>query len=238
MFKIKNLKKNTILIIILLIAFIALIVIYSANVRLIAEKIGTERGKLVGTAYGTSKAFKAGEEGYKEGLEKALSAEDTVVKIKSRMNQISRLQVLVAGIKANDVIKIGEESNPKYAALYVKKGEAVYTVDLEEISIEDNGEQLIITIPSPQVTQYFGETETVAEYQPTEFTGDAKYGAEAYENSQRVIAEKMDTALSEDSALMEQARSSAIEKVTEIAKSVNISGREILVQFEQEANAE
>ena len=180
------------------------------------ENIGDVTGKTVGIAVGSFHGFSEGKRGREDGKEDGLSASDTV----------ANLQVLVSSIKLNDYHKLEE----KYAALYLLKGDAVFTVDLSKAVIDANedGEVWYIRLPQPEVTVYIDDryTKKVAEYQRKFFNGSAEDGFNAYINSMSNLESKAKDAIEEDGSLMKCARDSAEKQIKRLAKMARVNDKE------------
>lgn len=193
----------------------------------IAEPLGILAGKALGSLEGVSQI----DDGFIEGKAEGLSAKDTEVTIKGGFEKIERLQVLVAGIKENHIFSIGDD----YKALFVKKADVVFTVDLSDMTVEEvDPNTIIITISMP-TSETFNETiEQVAEYQKATWSGTANDGSTAMMNSEKELSDKIQEAISTDSDLMQQAMDAAVKQVKTIAENANINNAKITVEFRKE----
>ena len=134
----------------------------------IAPAISSPAGIAIGSWDGVTQGLS---DGYEAGAATGLSAEDTTVTISSKMAQTGKLQVLLVDLKLSDLFTEGTnpiDGGPKYAALFVLRGEGVFTVDLaqSEVSAQPGSDRIIIKIPSPEFTHYLDDSsiETLATY--------------------------------------------------------------------------
>ena len=127
--------------------FIACVLIYVIILRVNAESMGTtfgqSTGSQVGKFVGSFEALTDYREAYAEGKEQGLSAEDTTAEVANKINEVERLEVLVASVKLNDIHTVGDD----YAALYLLKGDAVFAVDLSKAEITEESDGLHILLP-------------------------------------------------------------------------------------------
>ena len=172
-------------------------------------------------------------DGAAAGKAAGLSAEDTEADIANEIRQVSNLEVLVASVKISDVHSIGSKID--YMALYLLKGEVIFSVDLSEADIVQQGGELIITIPEPtsQLIIDQSQIEKVAEYQKNYFSGSAEAGFDAYLNSMTKVQEASAETLDNYDSLIGAARESAIKQVKQLATSAGVSEKNVVVQFKE-----
>lgn len=215
---------------------IACVLIYAILLRLNAEERGTTLGQTtgsqVGKFIGSFDALTDYRKAYAEGKVQGLSAEDTTAEIASKIKEAEKLEVLVASVKLNDIHTIGE----KYAALYLLKGDAVFSVDLSKAEIREDSNGLAIVLPPVEMDLIVDQSkiEKVAEYQQILFDGKTEDGFEAYLNSMAKIVEESKEALVNYDSLKTTAEETAIKQVKQLANSVAVSKREITVTFKEE----
>ena len=153
----------------------------------IGDSIGTGAGKMTGLAVGSYKGVATGlEQGALAGKESGLNAEDMTMEISRTVKNVGNLEVLVANVEIPDYHEVGK----KYAALYLFRGSAVFSVDLMQASVSKTPEgEVIIVLPEPTAVVNINdsETELLAEYQRKFFNGSADDGFQAYLNSLRLI---------------------------------------------------
>lgn len=209
---------------------------YEENAKNCAEKFGTsvgaETGELVGKAVGSWQGMTKGRvEGQAAGKEKGLSAEDTQADMAVELKEVGKLEVLVASVSLMDLHSVSED----YMALYLLKGDAVVTVDLNAAIIETKEDTVYITLPQPEIEPRIDQSkmQKEAEYQKSKFKGSAEDGMEAYINSMnRMVIEVKETLVNYD-ALLEEARQLAEKQVRQIVESSMINGKSIAIGFEQ-----
>lgn len=225
----KYFKKNELLV-------IALILLAGAALFnfVIAPFVGGLAGDAVGAWHGVTDGIKKGAE---EGRQAGLSAEDTKVKISTKMKEEAELEVLLTELKMTDLYKYGEGG--KYAALLCLPGHGVYSVDLRNTQViytEEGGTALLLlTIPEPDFNYYPDDSglEVVAEYPKTEklLNGSSINGYQGYLNSRAQLEQKVQEEFSGDSAMMDQARELARNQVERLARSVCGSQAAVTVRF-------
>ena len=190
----------------------------------VGHAAGTSSGQVAGWAIGSVEGATQGiPEGYQEGMEEGLSAKDTVVEIantiETNVKGLGRLEVLVANVDLTTYHEVGK----KYGALYLTRGSAVFTIDLNEASVAYNESENLITIvlPRPQVEVKIDPTETdkIAEWERRFFNGTDGEGFQAYLNSFKTFSGKAEDTIANYQTLLDLASSSAIKQVEEIAKA-------------------
>jgi len=198
----------------------------------VGSAIGTVAGESAGLIEGASGALDSAAQGIKDGKTAGLSAEDTKTLLRGKMAETGKLEVLMAGVQLENFHTIGEEEKKKYAALYLYKAKAVFSVDLSDVQIiwDQEEHSIVLNLPQLEIEVYFDETEEqkVAEYQKKFFEGSANDGFDAYLNSMSEIAKDAPKKLAENENLMNQARSAAIMQVGLLANS--ICGNEYVIE--------
>lgn len=198
----------------------------------LAETIGLEAGRVMGSF----EALADYREAYAEGKEEGLSAEDTTAEVTNKVQELKKLEVLVAGVKLKNMHSVG---NKDYAVLYLLKGDAVFTVDFSEAEICQKENTLSITIPEPEMQLLIDQSkmEMAAEYQKFFWSGEAEDGFDAYLVSMAKIQENSKEALVNYDALIESAKEAAEKQVKQLVHSVSISGVKVEVQFKETEKA-
>ena len=229
----KNKNKLIILIICLLIIFLGVVFVgiplYKKAV-LIGEEAGAAVGNAVGTAIGSYEGITQDfPDGFNAGKEEGLSAKDTQVDMQNALTEVNRLEVLVTSFKVNNYHQFSD----RYAALYLMKAEAVFTVDLSEavVTSSDDGMTIFIYLPVPDVTVYIDEskTEKAWDEQRKWFDGNAEDGFDAYINSLDQIEEKAQESIASDDNMMNCAIESAKRQVAQIASNTCVNGENVIV---------
>ena len=205
----------------------------STGIKATGGVIGVMKGSYEGVTVGL-------QEGAEEGKEAGLSAEDTEVAIMNGIKGMGRLEVLSAPITMTDCFKYSgdpdkPDSDVKYAQLKRYTGVAVFTVDLNASQIENNGSEIVIIIPQPQMDSYIDDlrTEVLAEYQRGANTGSAIDGIEAAKNAEKELFANMKDEIKGYDSLMQQARDSAEKSVKSFVSQVLVEEKEIRIQFKE-----
>lgn len=197
----------------------------------IGAGIGSGAGKLTGIAVGSYRGVTEGlESGMSDGRAAGLNADDITMDITRAVREVGNLQVLAANVEIPDYHEVGK----KYAALYLFRGSAVFSVDLSRASISKTAEgEVIILLPEPTAVVNINdsETELLAEYQRTFFNGSADDGFQAYLNTLRSIDAIALDKVSNYDVLMDMARDSARKQTEMLASGVCIDCSQITVLF-------
>lgn len=218
--------------------FIACVLLYVIILRVNAESMGTtfgqSTGSQVGKFVGSFEALTDYREAYAEGKEQGLSAEDTITaeEVANKIKEVERLEVLVASVKLNDIHTVGDD----YAALYLLKGDAVFAVDLSKAEITEESDGLHILLPQLEMDLIVDQSkiEKVAEYQKLLFNGSSEDGFDAYLNSMAKIIEESKETLANYDSLKKTAEETAIKQVEQLANSVAVEKRDVIVTFKEE----
>ncbi len=231
--KFKNMKQTTMLFLLVTVLLIATVFTGYVHHRAdeIGNAIGQTNGKIVGTAIGSARGVTVGAKEGKEAGERAgLSAEDTTVDIKGSMEALGKLEVLVAGVSLKNINKIGES----YTGLYLINGDAVFSVDLAEASFSQDGKDVYITIPEPDLEVYLDQnsTQKLAELQKFSLTVSAKDGLVNYLNSMTQTAEKVKETIVNYDSLFADAKESAKKQVQQLVGTICEGNHVVHVQFE------
>lgn len=221
----------------LIAAFMVVVCVLSAYFRLKAKdlglSVGNMNGQIVGIALGSFKGTTQGlEAGYRDGKEKALSAEDTEVRIGNVMHSIGKLEVLSAGVTLTNVNKVGDT----YASLERIGGTVVFTVDLNQIDINfsNDSKNVYVSIPYPECAIYIDQqdTEVLAEYQKFSWSVTAEDGLQEYINSMKELVEKARDNIANYDTLQQQAETAALEQVKNVVQEVSLNKKTVNIQFQ------
>ncbi len=200
----------------------------------IGAGIGSGAGKVTGMAVGSYKGVTEGiETGFSEGKAAGLTSEDLTMEITETVRNIGNLEVLAANVEIPDYHEVGK----KYAALYLFRGSALFTVDLTRASISRTAEgELVVLLPEPEAVVRIddSETELLAEYQRKFFNGSADDGFQAYLNSLRLIDTIALDKVSNYDVLMDLARSSAKKQVEMLVSGVCVNCSRVTIVFRTE----
>lgn len=214
---------------VLLICLLAFLLNYSIHAKSTGGEIGKVTGTLVGRAVGSLEGLTKGQiDGYKKGKAAGLSAKDTTVELSVKIQEVQRLQVLVASGKFSDILSVGDD----YAALLSMKYNAVFTVNLGTAEIDLQNDGLHILLDQPKV-EFFPVGKIVKEnvYQKGNYTGSAEDGYDAFINSSNEIKVKAMEQLSGDASMISAARTSAETQLVQLVNAVSLSKPEVFVQF-------
>lgn len=223
---------------IMLCLLLAIVLGFVVNIRGKAKSIGNFLGESLGTdvgkVMGSFDALTHYKEAYAEGKEEGLNAKDTTAEVVSKIQELNKLEVLVASVKLNDIHSVGKEDNPDYAALYLLKGNAVFTVDLSKVEIQDRENEISILLPEPEMELIIDqrEIEKVAEYQKNYFKGSAEDGFDAYLASMSKIDEQSEEVVANYDELIKIARESARKQVEQLVGTVSVSETNVRVEFQ------
>ena len=203
------------------------------NAKNLGISVGDRTGTIVGNVIGSFDGITTGlAKGAEDGKEEGLSAKDTKSEIKNSFSEIGNLEVLEAGVKLNDVNTLGDD----YAALFLLKGVAIYSVNLKDVEIIDIDSNTVeILLPAINVEIYIDEsaTEKLAEYQKHSWSGSAKDGFAEYMNTRAATDQSVKETMENYSNLTEAAQSSAIKQIEIIAKAATGNKKEVVVSFKE-----
>lgn len=204
------------------------------NAKNLGISMGDKTGKIVGNVIGSFDGITTGlAKGSEDGKEEGLSAKDTKSEIKNSFSEVGNLEVLVAGVKLKDVNTLGDD----YAALFLLKGVAIYSVNLKEVEINDVDSSTIeVLLPDINVEIYIDEsgTEKLAEYQKHSWSGSAQDGFVEYMNTREAADKSVKETMENYDVLIEAAESSAKKQVGIIAKAATGNKKDIVVNFKKE----
>ena len=199
----------------------------------IGENVGEATGNVVGLAIGSADGlFNGLSEGSNAGAKVGLSAEDTDVEIKGRLEEIGKLEVMTAGVTLKKMTDIGEA----YKNLSIMKGNAVYTIDSSQVQVNpfEDGSGYHIMIPLPEMELYLdvNSTEELASKQSTSWSVSAEDALQGYLNSVAQMTDRADEAISNYDMLMEMAKETAVGQVKVLANTFSAKNVEIEVTYQ------
>lgn len=236
----RKLKKTAITILSVMLMVAAIIGVFGyvvpadANAKNLGASMGDKTGKIVGNAIGSFDGITVGlKKGWESGKNKGLWATDTKSEIKNSFSEAGNLEVLEAGVTLKNVNTLGDD----YAALFLLKGVAIYSVNLKEAEINDLDSATVeIWLPNINVEIYIDESETekLAEYQKNSWTGSAKDGFVQYMNTREATDKSVKDTMENYDVLVEAAEGSAKKQVGIIAKAATGNKKDIIVKFKGE----
>ena len=214
---IKLIKKSNVTGVIFALSLVLLF--YSINTRLTAVETGNVLGSSMGTAAGKAAgSFRGITEGRRKGLEDGkatgLSAWDTEAKVINSLQEIGKLQVLVADIKLKNKHEIGKD----YKSLWLMRGEAVFTIDLSDARLVYEDGVPVIYLPKPEgyLDIDLEKMQRIAKSQTHAFKGSAKNGYLAFINSLKELSIEADNALKDNTEVQNAAKDSAVRQVKQL----------------------
>ncbi len=231
-----KLKRNArkLLILVIALAVCALSVGLFLNAEEVGKAVGSTAGSSVGKAVGSFEGVTKGlGAGYESGKAEGLSAEDTEAEVMTAVQELGNLRVLVANVDIPNYHELGK----KYAALYLFRGSAVFSVDLTKAVITRSADGAVtVTLPEPtaKVSINDSETKLLAEYQAAFFNGSAEDGFEAYLNTLKAVDNIALEEVSNYENLLTMARDSAKKQVRRVTESVCVNCGTVTVEFRSE----
>ena len=199
-----------------------------------ATELGAAQGHIVGTAVGSFNGITQGlAADYQDGKEEGLQADDATAVIKGHICEIGRLEVVRMDAKAYTVERVGD----KYVRLKESCFEVIYSVDLTAITVEDQGDHLLVTLP-PLEADVSPDTQwtTIAEEELAKvFNGSTADGISAqinhWKSEQNKRNERFNDPKSEE---YQNAANIAKQHVEELVKGFRFDdeARDIVVEFQ------
>ena len=206
--------------IITIVFFVTMVIPLIRSAQLVGQTVGETSGNTAGMAVGSVEGVMQGvPSGYEEGKTDGLSANDTVAEIATSIENnakgLGSLTVLVANVDMTTYHELGE----KYGALYLSRGSAVFTIDLNEVNVTYKEGLISIVLPKPksEITINPSETEKLEEWQNKYFDGTDSEGFQGYLNTFKAMKSVSEDKVTNYSELQERATASAIKQVEELA---------------------
>lgn len=192
---------------------------------------GKALGETTGIAIGSFKGITTGiNEGAEKGKEEGLLAKDSKIALQNEINELGKLEVLVANVEIPDFHKYGD----KYAALYLFRGKAIFSVDMSKIviSTDDLGTyHIIVPLPEANVSIDPLETERIVEKQRQFFNGNTEDGFDAFLNTFNTTQSLSQEKISNYDFLRNQAKTYVIDQILNLANSMSIDQKIIQISF-------
>lgn len=176
--------------------------------------------------------FEAMIKGYDAGKNEGLSAKDTEQVMKNTIEEMGKLEVLVANVKIPEYHSVAK----KYEAMYLFRGSAVFTVDLSKVDINVSDSKVLVLLPKPtaEVKIDNKETEKIKSSSALFFNGSTEEGLEAYLNTLKAVDKVSTDRISNFSELNEMAKEASKSQLKEIIENISGSGKEITFSFIEE----
>ena len=227
----KKIPVTTIPVILCVVMLCALVFLinYRINAESTGNMVGEGTGTLVGRAVGSLEGLTVGQiEGHQAGKEAGLSAKDTTAELSGKIQEVEKLQVLVASGTYSDILTVGDD----YAALLSQQYNAVFTVDLgtAEIELREDGLHILLEQPSVEFIPV-GDIVKENEYQKNGFTGSTEDGYDALNNSANQMKQKATEKLAGDASMMAAARASAETQLIGLVNAVSLSKPEVIIEW-------
>lgn len=213
--------------------FVAAVILYvTFIIPLIAtaqeggQAAGELSGRIAGLAVGSVEGGTRGlQQGYHEGKEEGLSAEDTTAEIANRiennLRENGKLEVMAAKVDLSTFNEQGE----KYNALFLLRGNLIFTVDFNELDVSYRNDEIIISVPpvSPDLKIDHRDTTILADVERRFFKGKAEDGFDSFMNSIAEIEARSVEEVDNYDYLKNLAEKHAIQQIREIAEAVTLS---------------
>ena len=176
--------------------------------------------------------FEAMIKGYDAGKNEGLSAKDTEQVMKNTIEEMGKLEVLVANVKIPEYHSVAK----KYEAMYLFRGSAVFTVDLSKAKFNVDDSKVLVLIPKPtaEVKIDNKETERIKSRSALFFNGSTEEGLEAYLNTLKAVDQVSTDRISNFSELNEMAKEAAKSQLKEIIENISGNEKEITFSFIEE----
>ena len=170
--------------------------------------------------------------GYDAGKKDGLSAKDTEQVMKNTVEEMGKLEVLVANVKIPEYHSVAK----KYEAMYLFRGSAVFTVDLSKAKFNVDDSKVLVLIPKPtaEVKIDNKETERIKSRSALFFNGSTEEGLEAYLNTLKAVDQVSTDRISNFSELNEMAKEAAKSQLKEIIENISGNEKEITFSFIEE----
>lgn len=223
---------------------IAILIVFLVSAVIFGNLIGTGMGKAAGVAVGSFKGFTEGAaEGRSAGINAGIDSGDVELDISTVITEIGKLEVLVSEFSIFDHLQIGDNpegketwseklTGKKYEECLKYKGEAIFSVDLEDAVFENRGNnQLVITLPEPEVETNIYDVDKLYEYTDSLFDGNTEEGILIALKSLTDHTEKASEKLSNMDVLMQDAKDSAKTQIKALVNGIDLGQKNIIVQF-------
>jgi len=219
---------------VMLLCVLVFLIQFRINAKAQGESIGTNVGLAVGKAIGSIDGLSDAKLAYSEGKRAGINAEDTAATVVNKIKEVGKLEVFIASVKLNNIHTIADD----YSALYLLKGDVVFTVDLSKAEINERDGALYITLEQPSVELIVNASSVrkVAEWQRYFFSGTSEDGFDAYLNTMTEITQATEDNIENYESLMVSAKGSAKNQITQLANLVTVTKREVFIDYEVKKN--
>lgn len=231
-FNVKYIKITIVLVFVACFGLFITSIVSMVNAKQTGSRNGESVGKTVGSVIGSFSGFQEAMDGYEQGHNDGLSAEDTEAYITKSFKNVGKLEVLASSITLTNVNSVGED----YKALYLLKGDAIFTVDLSQVTctIDMSKNKVIVYAPLPVADIYINDTETekIATYQKNNWTGKSEDGYLQYMNSMENAESEIKEKVANYDSLVEAAKQAEKQQIELLVLSIR-GGVDVYVEFNE-----
>ena len=229
--KLKQFYKNNKPKILALVLLVVLLIVIKFNFTKDARNLGRTMGNSYGTVVGNSKgSYEGNKQGIEDGINDARIPEPATIEIEEKLQAQSKIHVMEANLSLTDVMKKGEENNPKLAILYTQKAKVDYYIDLSTITVQEDNTGLVITVNDVECETIIDNDsfKELDRYEKENDTSESSFNMELASDKEisQTIHEKFDI---ENNSFKSQARDLAKKQISDLAKL--LSGKSVTVKF-------
>lgn len=229
--KLKQLFKKNKFKILALVLLVVLLIVIKFNFTKDARNLGKTMGNSYGTIVGNSKgSYEGNKQGIKDGINDARIPEPAIIEIEEKLQAQSKIHVMEANLSLTNVMKKGEENNPKLAILYTQKAKVDYYIDLSTITVQEDNTGLVITVNDVECETIIDNDsfKELDRYEKENDTSESSFNMELASDKEitQKIHEKFDI---ENNSFKSQARDLAKKQISDLAKL--LSGKSVTVKF-------
>lgn len=229
--KFKQFYKNNKPKILALVLLVVLLIVIKFNFTKDARNLGRTMGNSYGTVVGNSKgSYEGNKQGTEDGINDARIPEPATIEIEEKLQAQSKIHVMEANLSLTNVMKKGEEHNPKLAILYTQKAKVDYYIDLSTITVQEDNTGLVITVNDVECETIIDNDsfKELDRYEKENDTSESSFNMELASDKEitQKIHEKFDI---ENNSFKSQARDLAKKQISDLAKL--LSGKSVTVKF-------
>ena len=229
--KLKQFYKNNKPKILALVLLVVLLIVIKFNFTKDARNLGRTMGNSYGTVVGNSKgSYEGNKQGIEDGINDARIPEPATIEIEEKLQAQSKIHVMEANLSLTDVMKKGEENNPKLAILYTQKAKVDYYIDLSTITVQEDNTGLVITVNDVECETIIDNDsfKELDRYEKENDKSESSFNMELDSDKEisQTIHEKFNI---ENNSFKSQARDLAKKQRSDLAKL--LSGKSVTVKF-------
>lgn len=229
--KLKQFYKNNKPKILALVLLVVLLIVIKFNFTKDARNLGRTMGNSYGTVVGNSKgSYEGNKQGIEDGINDARIPDPATIEIEEKLQAQSKIHVMEANLSLTDVMKKGEENNPKLAILYTQKAKVDYYIDLSTITVQEDNTGLVITVNDVECETIIDNDsfKELDRYEKENDKSESSFNMELASDKEisQTIHEKFDI---ENNSFKSQARDLAKKQISDLAKL--LSGKSVTVKF-------